>query len=83
MKRLFRRIRRIVILALTLVFIFALSLIISGGIYNSSKIWKLYRDFYGTWSWEMILCLAISGLISGAIITCLAKKTGSKRNEES
>lgn len=83
MKRLFRRIRRIVILALTLVFIFALSLIISGGIYNSSKIWKLYRDFYGTWSWEMIMCLTLSGLISGVIITCLIKKTSNKKNEES
>lgn len=83
MKRLCRRIRRIVILALTLVFIFTLSLIISGGICNSNKIWDLYKEFYGTWSWKMILCLAVSGLISGVIITCLIKKTGSKSNEES
>lgn len=82
MKRLLKRIRRIIILVLTLVFIFAVSLIISGGIYNFKKIWNLYKDFYGTWSWEMILCLAVSGLISGIIITCLTKRTGRKRNEK-
>lgn len=82
MKRLLKRIRRIIILVLTLVFIFAVSLIIFGGIYNFKKIWNLYKDFYGTWSWEMILCLAVSGLISGIIITCLTKRTGRKRNEK-
>lgn len=83
MKRLLKKIRRIIILVLTLFFIFMVLLIISGGIYNFRKIWTLYKEFYGTWSWEMILCLVLSGLISGVIITCLTKKTGSKRNEES
>lgn len=82
MKRLLKRIRRIIILVLTLVFIFAISLIISGGVYNLKKIWNLYKEFYGTWSWEMVVCLAVSGIISGIIITCLTRRTGSKRNEE-
>lgn len=82
MKKLFRRLRRTIIFMMTLVVIFTVLLITLGGICNLDKIIEIYKEFYGSWSWEMVVSLVLSGLISGIVLTYLLVKSNKKDNEE-
>ena len=81
MKKLFRRLRRTIIFMMTLVVIFTVLLITLGGICNLEKIIEIYKEFYGSWSWNMV-SLVLSGLISGIVLTYLLVKANKKDNEE-
>ncbi len=82
MKKLFRRLRRTIIFMMTLVVIFTVLLITLGGICNLDKIIEIYKEFYGSWSWKMVVSLVLSGLISGIVLTYLLVKSNKKDNEE-
>lgn len=82
MKKLFRRLRRTIIFMMTLVVIFTVLLITLGGICNLEKIIEIYKEFYGSWSWNMVVSLVLSGLISGIVLTYLLVKVNKKDNEE-
>lgn len=83
MKRLFRGIRKLIIFVLMLVVSFTITLIVLGAICNIDKIINIYKQFYGTWSWDMMICLVLSGITSGICVTYLiAKRTHKKKEEE-
>lgn len=81
MKKLFRRLRRTIIFIMTLVVTFMVSLITLGGICNLEKIIEIYKEFYGSWSWSMIVSLVLSGLVSGISLNYLLVKANKKSNE--
>ena len=83
MKKLFWRIRKLIVFMLMLVVFFTMTLIVLGAICNADRIMSIYKQFYGTWSWNMIVCLVLSGIISGICVTYLiAKKTHKKKEKD-
>lgn len=82
MKKLFKRIRKLIVFMLMLVVIFTITLIVLGAICNVDKIISIYKYFYGTWSWEMLICLVLSGITAGICVTCFSAKKTHKKIEE-
>ena len=82
MKKLFRIIRKLIVFMLMLVVIFTMALIILGAVCNVDKIISIYKQFYGTWSWGMMICLVLSGITAGICVTYLIAKKTHKKTEE-
>lgn len=82
MKKLFWRIRKLTVFMLMLVVIFTITLIVLGAICNVDRIISIYKEFYGTWSWNMIVCLVLSGVTSGICVTYLIAKKTHKKSED-